>query len=432
MKTLTWGQKTVLAAATLPMIGAGGLGAWGTYANITSVFHRSATALGVVAAGEGATLVLALVLVGLTMLGQPSPLAVRVGLWLLPAAASVVGVLVAPGVKDAVVFAITPMAMTVSAEGLGLLARRIVVHTTGVDVEAQRRNAATLRRIAYHRARAVRHPKEWVQKRSDLKAWRLMSHVGEGDAQLGAGLVEVQRERLTEGADTALASMLGSVPALPELPPASREPGDEPVSPAPVSREPVSPAHEPDPGAEPESSFGDHAEAAIQITLPSPPLALPAEPSAQSAPHEPSHEPAPQTPRTDSPAPGESTLAMLRAFSQDTPEPVSVQADPPPQPAPAPALSPDQGEADEEWAAIQAAARRVTLSHEPVSPDREPGESETDDVDQQITALAIRLRQGEHLTKTIAAQALGVSPATAGRRLKEAKSRIGDGTGQYL
>jgi hypothetical protein len=216
VKTLTRGQKAILTTAVLPMIGAGGLGAWGTYANITSVFHRTGTAAGVVAAGEGATLVLALVLVGLTMLGQPSPLAVRAGLWLLPASAAITGAVVAPGARDAVVFAITPMAMTVSAEGLGLLARRIVIRTTGIDAEAQRRNAATLRRLAYHRARAERHPWTWVRKYSALRAWRLMGRAGDGDMQLGSGLVTVQRERLTEGASTALADMLG---ARRELPP---------------------------------------------------------------------------------------------------------------------------------------------------------------------------------------------------------------------
>lgn len=209
MKKLTWGQVAVLTAATLPMAGAGGLGAWGTYTNITSVFHRSATALGVVAAGEGATLVLALVLVGLTMLGQAAPAAVRIGLWLLPATASITGAIVAPGARDAVVFAVTPMAMTVSAEGLGLLARRIVVHRTGVDVEAQRRNATALRRIAFQQARAARHPRLWVRRWSALRAWRLLRQVGDGDILLGVGLVEVQRERLTEGASAALAEMLG-------------------------------------------------------------------------------------------------------------------------------------------------------------------------------------------------------------------------------
>ena len=68
---------------------------------------------------------------------------------------------------------------------------------------------------------------------------------------------------------------------------------------------------------------------------------------------------------------------------------------------------------------------------EPSPEPGEPDDTETDEIEQQITALAQRLRGGERLTKTTAAQALGVSPATAGRRLKEAKSRMGDGTGFY-
>lgn len=65
-------------------------------------------------------------------------------------------------------------------------------------------------------------------------------------------------------------------------------------------------------------------------------------------------------------------------------------------------------------------------------PSAEPDEPETDEIEQQISRLAARIRAGEPLTKTIAAQLLGVSPATAGRRLKDARARIGDGTGQYL
>jgi hypothetical protein len=358
VKKLTGGQIAVLVAATLPMIGAGGLGAWGTYANITSVFHRKATAAGVVAAGEGATLVLALVLVGLTMLGQPSPLAVRAGLWLLPAGASITGVIVAPGLKDAVVFAVTPMAMTVSAEGLGLLARRIVVHTTGVDVEAQRRNAATLRRIAYHRARAERHPKDKVRKRSALRAWRLMARVGEGDAQLGVGLVAVQRERLTEGADTALAEMLGSAPARPELAPV------EPVS------------REPEPGSDDEpardSGFETTVQTALVVAAPEP-IAPPAPPPAQPVDQQGSREP---------------------VLSPAEPHPVS-------RPEPAPESS---------------------------EPSREPG---ADQIEQQVVTLTSRLRAGDQLTKTTAAQLLGVSPATGGRRLKAAQRRLSEGTGFY-
>jgi hypothetical protein len=351
VKKLTGGQIAVLVAATLPMIGAGGLGAWGTYANITSVFHRKATAAGVVAAGEGATLVLALVLVGLTMLGQPSPLAVRAGLWLLPAGASITGVIVAPGLKDAVVFAVTPMAMTVSAEGLGLLARRIVVHTTGVDVEAQRRNAATLRRIAYHRARAERHPKDKVRKRSALRAWRLMARVGEGDAQLGAGLVAVQRERLTEGADTALAEMLGSAPAHLELAPV------EPVS------------REPEPGSDREPGFETTVKTALVVAAPEP-------------------------------APSSTSLPVQPVDQQGSREPVLSPAEPDP----------------------------VSPTEPSPEPDGEPG---LDQIEQQIVTLASRLRAGEGFTKTTAAQLLGVSPATGGRRLKAAQRRISEGTGFY-
>ncbi|MFF4552739.1 hypothetical protein [Streptomyces sp. NPDC001422] len=351
MKTLTRGQKAVLIAATLPMIGAGGFGAWGTYANITSVFHRQATAAGVVAAGEGATLVIALVLVGLTLLGQTAPLAVRVSLWLLPAGASVTGAIVAPGMRDAVVFAITPMAMTVSAEGLGLLARRIVVYSTGVDMEAQRRNAVTLRRIAYHHARAARHPWGWVKKRSQLKAWSLMSRVGENDPTLGSGLMTVQQDRITKGADSALADMLGAVPAHPELTPVE-----------PVSRGPE-PGSAPEPAREP--GFEKTVQTALDVAAPEP-LALPTAPPAQPV------------------------------DQQGSREPVLSSAEP------------------------------LTVS--PTVPSPEPG---ADEIEKQITDLAQRLKAGERHTKTTAAEVLGVSQATAGRRLKEAKGRINEGTGFY-
>lgn len=206
-KVLTKGQMWVLGAAAVPMVAFGVMGAIGTYSNITSVFERSATALGVVAAGEGATLVLALTLVGLTMLGQSAPAAVRVGLWTLPAVASLTGAAVAKTVTEAVVFAVTPMAMCVAAEGMGLLARRIVVYRTGMDAEAQRRNAAVMQQLAYHRARAANHPDKKARKKSALKSWDLAQRVGTGDAQLGARLVGVQRERMTAGADAALVDM---------------------------------------------------------------------------------------------------------------------------------------------------------------------------------------------------------------------------------
>ncbi|MGO4759704.1 hypothetical protein AB4212_65635, partial [Streptomyces sp. 2MCAF27] len=198
-------------------VGAGGLGAWGTYTNVVTEFGRAATAIGVVSAGEGVTLVLALVMVGLTMLGQAAPWPVRLGLWIAPVGAALTGVTVADNLKEAVVYGITPMAMSASAEGLGLLARRIVVYRTRVDIEAQRRNARIMRRIAFQRARAERHPWEWVQRWSALAAWLLLRRAGDGDAELGAELIGVQRVQLTEGANAALADMLVSAPATHEL-----------------------------------------------------------------------------------------------------------------------------------------------------------------------------------------------------------------------
>ncbi|MDI6413161.1 hypothetical protein QLX52_30605 [Streptomyces albus] len=220
-RKLSSGQTILMAAAALPMIVFGALGGWGTYSNIVSVFHRSATAIGVVSAGEGATLVLALVMVVLTMLGQSAPTPVRIGLWTLPAVASAVGAAVAPTVTERIVFAVTPMAMCVSAEGIGLLARRVVIYRTGIDMEAQRRNAHVVQQIAVQRALAAGHPDEKARKKAELESWKLARKVGRGDDGLGAGLVRVQRERMTDGADTALAVMFAPAatdPGTPALP----------------------------------------------------------------------------------------------------------------------------------------------------------------------------------------------------------------------
>ncbi|MEW2458898.1 hypothetical protein [Streptomyces albus] len=220
-RKLSGGQQILMVAAALPMIVFGALGGWGTYSNIVSVFHRSATAIGVVSAGEGATLVLALVMVVLTMLGQSAPAPVRIGLWTLPAVASAVGAAVAPTVTERIVFAVTPMAMCVSAEGIGLLARRVVIYRTGIDMEAQRRNATVVQQIAVQRALAAGHPDEKARKKAELESWKLAKKVGRGDDGLGAGLVRVQRERMTDGADTALASMFApaaTAPGTPALP----------------------------------------------------------------------------------------------------------------------------------------------------------------------------------------------------------------------
>ncbi|WP_405585289.1 hypothetical protein [Streptomyces sp. NBC_01092] len=214
-RRLTKGQRWVLGAAAVIMVAVGVAGAVGTFSNTLAEFGRKATAVGVVAAGEGLTLVLAVTMLGLTLLGQSAPLWVRVGLWLAPLAACGMGLSLASTVTEAVVYATTPLGMSGAAEGLGLIARRVVIYTTGVDAEAQRRTADAVQQLAYHQAAAERHPDEDTRGSSLRKSWALAKKVGVGDQVLGAGLVEVQRVRLREGADTALAGMYGGTAATP-------------------------------------------------------------------------------------------------------------------------------------------------------------------------------------------------------------------------
>ncbi|MEV6833625.1 conjugal transfer protein [Streptomyces sp. NPDC051133] len=223
-KELSKGQTAVLTAAAVVMAAVGGFGAWGTYSNVMGQFHRGGTAAGVVAAGEGLALILALTMLGLTMLGQSAPAPVRAGLWLAPAAASLTGLSIADSRTEALVYAVTPLAMSGAAEGLGLIARRIVVYRTGRDAEVDRRNAHVVQQLAYQQALAAGHPDESVQQDAERKAWKLIGRVGVGDPGLAEGLVDVSRTKLTAGAGHALDRML----ALP--------PGDAPAArPAPRS-----------------------------------------------------------------------------------------------------------------------------------------------------------------------------------------------------
>lgn len=393
-RKLTSGQIAVLIAATVPMLAAGGLGAWGTFTNITAEFGRAPTALGVVAAGEGVTLVLALVMVGLTMLGQAAPWPARAGLWLAPVGASVTGVVVADTWTESVVYGITPMAMTASAEGLGLLARRIVVYRTGVDIEAQRRNAQIMRRIAYHRARSERHPWEWVQSWSELAAWRLLRRAGEGDAELGVELIRVQRVTLTEGADQALGDMLAVGPAVPALLPAAepapvREPEPEPE---PGPREPEAvPEPEPEHEREPEQQRGETAVSPD-------PSARERQPgdtgsNQDQGVREPEREP-------ETPADVEQLQILkladrLRSGQQINGKPITKTTA-------APLLG----------VSLATAQRRLTQAR-------------------RVVTLAERLKAGDRLTPETAAPLLGVDERTAGRRLNEARQLNGEGQGFY-
>ncbi|MEW2300254.1 conjugal transfer protein [Streptomyces sp. NPDC006655] len=209
-RELTRGQAVVLGAAAVAMVVVGAFGAWGTYTNAGAAFHRQATAAGVVAAGEGLTLILALIMLGRTMLNMPSPAVVRGGMWLAPLTASLIGIAIASDIREAAVYAVTPLAMSGAAEGLGLIARSIVVYRTGIDAETIRRNADVARQLAYQRAVADGHPGGWRKKSAVRRYWRLAKYVGVGDTELGAGLVDVQRVRVRDGADAALATMYGA------------------------------------------------------------------------------------------------------------------------------------------------------------------------------------------------------------------------------
>ncbi|MET8765839.1 hypothetical protein [Streptomyces sp. NPDC004658] len=219
-RDLSRGQASVLGVAAVAMVVVGGFGAWGTYSNAVSEFHRQATAAGVVAAGEGLTLILALIMLGRTMLGMASPAVVRGGMWLAPVSASCIGVAIANSPREAAVYAVTPLAMSGAAEGLGLIARSVVVYRTGLDAEVMRRNADAARQLAYHRAVADGHPDKGKRKRAVRRYWRLARYVGVGDTELGAGLVDVQRVRVRDGADAALASMYGGQADKPSVSPA--------------------------------------------------------------------------------------------------------------------------------------------------------------------------------------------------------------------
>ncbi|MFJ2774905.1 conjugal transfer protein [Streptomyces sp. NPDC087300] len=202
----SWIKISLLSVTGLVMVAVGVLGGIGTYANLS---HRygGQTALGALGAGEGATAVLALVVLVATVFGRPAPRLARLGLWALPAAAAVMGATAATSTGQTIVYAVTPMAITAAAESIAYLARLAVIHQEGRDVEAEARAAALVRDLAYQQARAASHPSEKVRKWSVRRSWRIARKVGQGDTGLAADLLTVQRTRLTQGADVALERM---------------------------------------------------------------------------------------------------------------------------------------------------------------------------------------------------------------------------------
>lgn len=245
MLKLTKGQTAVLALAATPMAAVGIAGAVATYVNMNHVLHRGASALGLVAAGEGATLICALVALAVTLMGQHTPATVRAGMWLVPLAASGVGIALAPTTAEAVVMAFTPLAMTAAGEGVAFVARRVVAYRTGTDIEQQRRSGLLL----WHANRAA-NGRGLGRRISKAAVWRLTKGFAATDAQLSVQLGEIQRYRISQGADANLAAVLAGTATGPERPA---------VAPAQAAR-PIAPAAAPEAAESPYSDNGGVAD----------------------------------------------------------------------------------------------------------------------------------------------------------------------------
>ncbi|ATN93739.1 hypothetical protein SEA_ABT2GRADUATEX2_69 [Streptomyces phage Abt2graduatex2] len=198
-----WGQILVLVVACAPMAVVGAAGAVATFVNMNRILDSGASAAGMVAAGEGATLICALVALAVTLMGQHTPTVVRLGMWLLPLVAAVAGVAMASGTNERIMMAVTPMAMTAAGEGVAFVARRVVAHRTGVDIEQQRRSGLLL----WHANRA-QNGSGLGRKLSQAAVWRLTKAFAETDNQLSVQLGEIQRYRIADGADANLAAVL--------------------------------------------------------------------------------------------------------------------------------------------------------------------------------------------------------------------------------
>jgi hypothetical protein len=251
MKKLSWGQVTVLAVAAVLMTAVGATGVIATYVNMNNALHRSASAAGLVAAGEGATFISALVALAVTLMGQHTPMVARLGMWVIPMVASGVGVALAPTHTDRVVMAITPLAMTAAGEGITFVARRVVAYRTSVDIEQRRRSGLLL----WHANRAANG--SWPgRKLSTAAVWRLSKQVASTDGQLSVQLGEIQRYRISEGMDANLAAILTKRPESPSLPLAPATPA---IAPATSPKAVQGPSRGPEGGGS-EDDEGDDAD----------------------------------------------------------------------------------------------------------------------------------------------------------------------------
>ncbi|MFC8361115.1 DUF2637 domain-containing protein [Streptomyces griseorubiginosus] len=138
-------------------------------------------------------------------------------------------------------------------------------------------------------------------------------------------------------------------------------------------------------------------------------------------------------PKPAEPEPPTFETTVRTALGTVSREPMAALADPVQLPPAAASTTPDLPVSREPVLspAESTLVSRTESNPEPDSEGPEPEGGPDGEIEQQITELAQRLKRGERLTKTTAAQALGVSPATAGRRLKDARRRIDEGTGFY-
>lgn len=231
------GKIALVVAIVAPIAAIGIAGAVASFYNFTGFLNgQAASALGLVAAGEGAALACALVMLLLTVLGRPTPGVVRSGLWLLPIVASGVGATLAPGLNMKVTAGVTPLAMTVAGEGIALVMRNVVAYRTGVDLEANRRAGL----MVWH-VRRANNGGAIGKKLSKVAVWRLARQFAATDSQISIQLADVQRYRIADGMDAGMAAVLDGTDNAPEMLPAAPAAPALPVAPAKVS-EPVTEA----------------------------------------------------------------------------------------------------------------------------------------------------------------------------------------------
>lgn len=231
MSTNEFGKGKVALVVTIvaPIAAIGIAGAVASFYNFTGFLNgQAASALGLVAAGEGAALACALVMLLLTVLGRPTPGVVRAGLWLLPIVAAGVGATLAPDLNMRVTAGVTPLAMTVAGEGIALVMRNVVAYRTGVDLEANRRAGLMVWHV--RRANNGSGLGKWLSKGA---VWRLARQFAATDSQVSVQLADVQRYRIADGMDAGMAAILdGTADEGPVRPAKALAPAPAPEAPA--------------------------------------------------------------------------------------------------------------------------------------------------------------------------------------------------------